>query len=392
MSGFASQSMQLRRVVAAAALVMVVGACHREAGNAPATATASAVASDPAVVTLTPAMASRLAAAPVKIEEIAEARDISGRIEPDAGKIERIGASVTGRIAKLAANVGDRVTVGQPLALLSSPELTQAQIAFLRAASTATLAERAAERARQLLAADAIAAADAQRRESEAQIARSETQAAADQLRLLGVTNASIEQLRRRGKIDSNAAVTSTLNGVVIERNVSQGQVVQPADKLFVVANLDSVWVVGGIAEQAASQIVRGQQVTVEVPALAHATFEGRVVFVADTVDPSTRTVQVRTEVKNPGHKLKPEMLAILHVSSERKPVLAVPAKAVVREGDKDYVFVRLSDTQFRFTQVELGVAVGELRPVKSGLQEGVTIVVDGAFQLNAERKRAELE
>ena len=120
--------------------------------------------------------------------------------------------------------------------------------------------------------------------------------------------------------------------------------------------------------------------------------WSGRIIFVGDTVNPDTRTVAIRTEVENMGRALKPQMLATMRISSAAERVLAIPATAVVREQDRDHVFVEEAKGQFRLTPVRLGPAVEGLRPVHEGLREGQRVVAEGAFHLNNERKRAELE
>jgi membrane fusion protein, heavy metal efflux system len=347
---------------------------------------------NPALAYVTPEMASRIKTVVVALDVFSREENIPARIEVDGSKVERIGSSVTGRVVSLNAIVGELVGPGQVLAHISSPELTQAQLNYLRAFSQQSLADRAAERARQLVAADVIGAAELQRRESEASVARAETHAAADQLRLLGFSAGGLARLRQEGTIDSSTPVTSTLRGVILERNVSKGQVVQPSDKMFVVADLSSVWVTGGVSEQAAQNLEKGQMVTVDVPALDEHILTGRVVFISDTVDPATRTVIVRTELNNPDKRLKPEMLATLKVRLKPQERMIVPVDAVVRENDRDHVFVKTGEREFKLTPVELGPAVGDKRPVNQGLRVGDVVVAQGAFHLNNERKRAELE
>ncbi len=130
-----------------------------------------------------------------------------------------------------------------------------------RAHAASQLAERAVERARQLIQADVIGSAELQRRESELSIARAELRAAGDQLQLMGLPTGAIEQLRSQGTLAAKTAVVATLSGVVIERQVSRGQVAQPGDPLFTVADLGNVWVVGGLPEQAARSVQPGQAV-----------------------------------------------------------------------------------------------------------------------------------
>lgn len=343
-------------------------------------------------VTIKPEMASNFKVEPLQTQEITQTLDITGRIEANESQVTRIGASVTGRVTEVLAEVGDRVRPGQALARVASAELTTAQMGFLRAHSAMALAERAVERARQLIQADVIGSAELQRRESELAIARAELRAAADQLKLMGLPDSAIDRLRELGSLQPHAPVTATLAGVVIERKVSQGQVAQPGDPLFTVADLGNVWVVGALPEQAARSVQVGQRVDIEVPATGSRSLSGRIVYVGDTVTPETRSVMIRTQVDNPQRELKPQMLATMRIQGQTQTALVLPASAIVRENDRDHAFVKVAEGRYRLMPVELGAAQGELRPVLKGLSPGAMVVTEGAFHMNNERKRAELE
>jgi cobalt-zinc-cadmium efflux system membrane fusion protein len=347
---------------------------------------------DPNLVVVNAEMARNFKVAPLAMQKVSTERDLPGRIEANEQLVTRIGASVTGRVTEVSAEVGARVRAGQQLARVSSPELTNAQLAYLRAHSSTNQAQRAVERAQQLIQADVIGSAELQRREAELSIARAELRAATDQLLLLGVSPDYIERLREKGQLSGYAGVNAPRSGVVIERKVSQGQVAQPGDPLFTIADLSKVWVVGALPEQDASAVQMGQRVEIRVPALPQRQFKGKVVFVSDTISPETRTLVVRTEVDNADRALKPQMLATLRIIGAARDQLAVPEAAVVRDNDKDHVFVQTATGQFRLTPVELAPASGGLRPLLKGPMAGTPIVVDGAFHLNNERKRAELE
>lgn len=364
------------------------------AGAAAAAASAPlAAASDPMVVRIRQDMAGHFKTADVPLADIAITQEVVGRIDANEKQVTRIGAGVTGRITQVLAEVGDTVRPGQTLARIASPELTSAQLAFLRAQSQALLAERAVDRARQLFEADVIGSAELQRRESELSIARAESRAANDQLLLMGISAEGIRRLAASGALQDSAAVTATLAGVVTERTVSQGQVAQPGDPMFTVADLSSVWVIGALPEQTARTVAVGQAVEVTVPALENRQLKGQVVFVSDTVSPDTRTVTIRTQVDNRDRQLKPQMLATLRLVGPAVRQPAVPVAAVVRESDRDHVYVKESDGAYRLIPVELGPATQDgLRPVIKGLTAGTPIVVEGAFHMNNERKRSELE
>jgi cobalt-zinc-cadmium efflux system membrane fusion protein len=375
---------------------LTLTACGKDDKAAAPTAEQSKPALDPMEVVVSAEMAGSFKTAPVTQAEVASQQDVAGRIEANERKVTRIGAVVTGRVTEVLAEAGDRVKPGQVLARVASPELTTAQLAYMRAGATATLAERSAERARQLIAADVIGSAELQRRESEVQIARAELRAAGDQLKLMGLSGDALNRLRGQGNVAPNAAITASAAGIVIERQVSQGQVAQPGDPLFTVADLSNVWVVGALPEQIARRVQAGQSVQIDVPALGltaeDAPISGKIVYVGDTVSPETRTVTIRTQVDNKDLALKPQMLATMKIQGAMEKTLAIPAGAVVRENDKDHVYVLKSENHYRLTPVELGAASAGLRPVIKGLSEGAQIVVEGSFHLNNERKRAELE
>ncbi len=369
--------------------VLMLPACGDKAPTTPAAASAEA---DPLSVAIKPEMATQFKVSPLQMQEITPWLEISGRIEANDRSVTRIGAAVTGRVTEVLAEVGDRVQRGQALARVASSELTSAQMGFLKAHSGASQAERAVDRARQLIQADVIGSAELQRRESELAVARAELRAASDQLRLMGLPQDAIDRLKDQGTLHPVAAVSATLAGVVIERKVSNGQVAQPGDHLFTVADLDTVWVVGALPEQTARSVQTGQTVMIEVPALDNRSLSGKIVYVGDTVSPETRSVTIRTQVDNPKRDLKPQMLATMRVRGGTQETLAVPAQAVVRENDRDHVFVRTAEHRFRLTPVELGPAQDHVRPVIKGLSAGAEVVTEGAFHLNNERKRAELE
>jgi cobalt-zinc-cadmium efflux system membrane fusion protein len=347
---------------------------------------------DPSLVTPAQELLAQLKLEAVSRQPVVDTLRVAGNIEFDEQKLARIGATITGRVTDIDAVLGQVVKKGDVLARLNSSELTTQQLAYLKARAELELNRRNAERARALFDADVIAAAELQRRQSEYQISVAEVRAAADQLQLLGVTPDAIERLGKHGAVNSLTPVVATLNGVVVERKLAQGQVVQPADSLFVVADLSSLWAVAKVPEQQVSQVKTGQSVSIEVPALGNEKLLGKLIYVGQTIDPETRTVLVRTALDNRDGRLKPAMLASMLI--EAKPVerLVVPASAVVRENDLDHIFVVEGEGVFRLLKVQLGAEQGGQRVVLSGLKGQETVVVEGAFHLNNERNRKEME
>ena len=365
----------------------VLAGCNKEESKTPASPSA-----DPALVVPAEELLAQLKLATVTSQPVAETLRVAGRIDFDEQRLARIGATITGRVTEIEAVLGQTVKKGDVLARLNSSELSTQQLAYLKARAVLELNRRNAERAKALFEADVIAAAELQRRQSEYQISVAETRAAADQLQLLGVTPAAIERLGKHGAVNSLTPVVATLSGVVVERKLAQGQVVQPADALFVVADLSNLWAVAQVPEQQVSQVKAGQSVSIEVPALGNEKLLGKLIYVGQTIDPETRTVLVRTALDNSDGRLKPAMLASMLIEAKPADRLVIPASAVVRENDMDHVFVAEEAGAFRLVRVKLGVEQGGLRVVLSGLKGQERIVVDGAFHLNNERNRKEME
>ena len=312
----------------------------------------------------------------------------SGRVDFNELFLSRIGANVTGRVSDILAIPGQRVKQGDILAKITSTELTQSQLSYLKAKSASQLADQAANRARILYKEDVIALAELQKREAEANSAKAEYRAANDQLRVQGMDQANIDRLAKSGLIESINNVIATIPGEIVERKINKGQVVQPADALFTVADLSTLWAVSEIPESNAYLIHKGQKVTLVIPALRNASIEGVVAHVDSIVNPQTRTVVVRMEVPNKDGLIKPGMLATMMIESQPTERLLVPSSAVIREDNHDHVFIREDEDTYRMVTVKLGPEGKGYRPVISGLKDGQEIAVNGAFHLNTERKR----
>jgi cobalt-zinc-cadmium efflux system membrane fusion protein len=353
---------------------------------------ATQAAQDPNLVMANESLLAQIKISEVSQSDVSDILRVAGQIDFDEQALTRIGASVTGRVTQINAQLGNEVKKGDTLALINSSELSNSQLAYLKARSEKEFHRRTVQRAKTLFEADVISAAELQRRESEYEVASAQTRAAQDQLRVLGVNLKAMEELATTGSIDSVASVMATIKGVVVERKVTTGQVVQPADVLFTVADLSRVWAVAQVPEQQVAQVKVGQSVRIEVPALQNEQLLGKLIYVGQTVNPETRTVLVRTELDNTSGRLKPSMLASMLIESTPKKQLVIPTSAVVREQDADYVFVQEKPGVFRLKPVRLTSEHNGQRVVLDGLSQGVKIVSDGAFHLNNHRNLKDME
>ena len=343
---------------------------------------------DPNVVVVNEDLRKIITDGKAQVSPFVEELRASGRIDFNELFLSRIGANVTGRVSDILAVPGQIVKQGDILAKITSTELTQSQLSYLKAKSASQLADQAANRAKILYKEDVIALAELQKREAESSSAKAEFRAANDQLRVQGMDQASIDKLAKSGLIESINNVIATIPGEIVERKINKGQVVQPADALFTVADLGSLWAISEVPESNSYLINKGQKATLIIPALRNQEIEGTVAHVDSIVNPQTRTVVVRMELPNKEGRIKPGMLATMLIEGQPMDKLVVPVGAVVREDNHDHVFVRLDDDLYRMVAVKLGPEGKGYRPVISGLKEGQEIATEGAYHLNTERKR----
>ena len=343
---------------------------------------------DPNVVVVNEDLHKMITDGKAQLAPFVEELRASGRIDFNELNLSRIGANVTGRVSEILAVPGQIVKQGDVLAKITSTELTQSQLAYLKAKSASQLADQAANRARILFKEDVIALAELQKREAEANSAKAEYRAANDQLRVQGMDQGNIDRLAKSGLIESINNVIATIPGEIVERKINKGQVVQPADALFTVADLSTLWAISEVPESNSYLIRKGQKAALIIPDLRNQEIEGTVAHVDSIVNPQTRTVVVRMELANKEGQIKPGMLATMLIESQPIEKLVVPVAAVIREDNHDHVFVRIDDDLYRMVPVKLGPEGRGFRPVISGLKEGQEIVTDGAYHLNTERKR----
>lgn len=372
--------------LALSSCILFVG-CGKES-QAIMSPAASVADTDPMSITPDKTLLEQLKIGRVSRVPVGQEISVAARIAVDENRVARIGSPVAGRVISLAATVGQYVKQGQPLALVSSTALSEGQLAFLRALTQEQVARRGVERAQILLKAEVIGAAELQRREAEWADAQAGHDAARDQLVLLGMPPESIARLEKDRKLDSTARILATLGGTILKREVTVGQIVQPADSLFEVADLASVWLVADVPSSDAANLAVGQRVEAIVGSPPFLRTTGRLDYVSSTVEQETRTVRVRMSLANSAGRLRPAMLAAMTLFGRTERLPCVPLSAVVREDDQEHVFVQSATSVFVLRPVSLGNEYGNCRPLLGETAFEQPIVLDGAFHLNNERRR----
>lgn len=319
--------------------------------------------------------------------------EFPGTVQPNENELAEVTTLVRGRVMEVHVDFGADVKKGELLAMLHSADLGLAEASYLKAHARLKEAELAFERARDLLQHKAVSLAEFQKREAEAMTARAEAREARNRLELLGVSEQEIRRLDRTHTIRPDVPIRAPFAGRVIMRNITRGEVVETAQKLFTVADLSNVWVVGNVPEKHVRFMHRDRNVEVRVTAYPNEVLQGKITYIGDVLDPATRTMRLRVTVPNPDRRLKPEMFASVRIySSETSDALTIPLAAVQRVGRSTMIFVQRDARQFEARTVALGEESGEVVKVLEGLREGEPVVVKGAFVLKSEAEKHRIE
>ncbi|MHB8879899.1 MAG: efflux RND transporter periplasmic adaptor subunit [Thermodesulfovibrionales bacterium] len=351
---------------------------------------------DPVVVTLSEEKQKAAGIETIKIssESISVSTSATAVIELNADKVSKISPRTSGRIVKLIASLGDRVKAGQPLALFDSPELGQTWAEYAKAKGRVELTQKNLKREESLFEKKISPEKDVLKVRQELSEAEADLNFSKERFRLLGIDISRME-LQRNGNANDPLLIpiSSAISGVVIEKTVSQGEVVNTEKALFTVADLSTLWVVIDIYEKDIPRLKTGAEVKVAVTAFPGRDFRGKIAYVNDVMDEKTRTVKARVTVSNTSGLLKPGMFATVAIAGDKsEKVLAVPASAIQQEGEYLIVFVAKNDSIFEKRIVTVGPAMDGLHHVLSGIKEGEVIVIKGAFILKSEAMKSLME
>jgi multidrug efflux pump subunit AcrA (membrane-fusion protein) len=330
--------------------------------EAAAAADSSAIAIDPVTV-----QNMDLRTAPVTRGPLRRVVRTVGVVDFDEASLTEITTKFKGWIEKLYVDTtGQLVHRGQPLFDIYSPELYSAQVEYLLALSQSTNQPGSGG---ETLKSIALA-----------------------KLKYFDVPDDQIAEIEKSGLAKKALRINSPRDGIVTEKMVVEGQMVDAGMKLYRLADLGTVWVQSQIYEQDLPFIQLGQEATVSFSYLQDRKFRGRVTYLYPTIDDKTRTARVRMEFHNPGYFLKPGMFATVELTADLSAsAVLVPDMAVLRSGEKNTVFVALKGGTFEPRVVTLGPrAEDSSYQVLSGLSEGDRVVTSGQFMLDSESQLRE--
>ena len=320
--------------------------------------------------------------AAVETRSGAESASVPGELRVVESEYAEVGSPVPARAIRVVVTAGQQVKRRQLLAEMQSLELGKTRGEYREAQARVELARQALERKRGLAQERIAPVREVQEAEAELRSAEATLAAAGASLQAMGASAS--------GEGGTSLQLRAPLAGTVIERNLAQGQAIEPAHTLFRIGSLSKLWLVAHAPERDAVRVPVGATARVAIPALPGQTLSARVLLVGSQVEMSSRTIPVRLELPNPGGALRPGMSATVWLPvGEGATVLAVPAAALQRLGDQWCVFVPQAEGVFEVRAVGRGRDLGGEAEILSGLKAGETIVVEGAFLLKAEAEKA---
>ncbi len=290
---------------------------------------------------------------------------LPGKVVLNERRRAAISARLAGRVEKITAFAGDRVRAGQALAEVFSQDFLSLQMEYLQAL----------ERTQRF-----------GNESTDQSTAKTILHSARNKLEVAGLSEADLHELET-GKVPmSHLHVRAPFSGAVLAAEVVQGQFVELGAPLFEIADLSTLWILADIYEQDLPRVHKGMKAQVEVAPYPRATFAATLAEIFGVVDAQSRTVKARLEVRNPNGKLKPEMFASVHLTTELGgSAIKVPAGAILGETEKHFVFVAMNDSTFEKREVRTGAETREIVEVLDGLATGERIVTRGGFFLKSE-------
>jgi cobalt-zinc-cadmium efflux system membrane fusion protein len=335
---------------------------------------------------LTPEQRARLqlaAVAPTRFRPITE---VTGTVAFNGDISTQVLAPISGPVARIMVEPGARVTRGQALAVVASPDYAADVAAYRKAEATAANLQRIADRDAQLFKNDALARRELEQAQTDAATAAADREAALEQLRALGVDSAGIAAIKEhRPVVGPQGVVRAPIAGTVVEKLITPGQLLQAgATPCFTIADLSSVWVMAHVFEAQLPDVAIGDSAEARLTDDTSRVYRGRVTYVGALVNPDTRATDARILTPNPREGLKRDMFVRVDIRAGRdRTGLLVPVSAVLRDAQNlPFVFVAGAGSAFVRRPVQLGGHVGSELEITGGLAAGDTVITQGGLFL----------
>lgn len=306
----------------------------------------------------------------------------------------QVGSLVQGRVQKVFVKVGDYVKAGQLLMYVEGLEIGEIKAAFVTAKSNLEYKKANYERQKVLIEQKVGSQKAFLEAQAEYEKAQAEFNAADKKIHSIGLSDSEVTNGQGSHSDEHTSGtlpIKSPIGGVVAERNVVIGQLVDGTTNAFRIINTSSVWIDGQVSETDANKISDKSGVAFASASFPEEEFHGRLSYIGQVIDEKSRTITVRAEFNNRNNSLKSQMFGELKVpASQNSKAILIPAESIVKFDNQDYVFVEKSPLMFQKRAVKTGSMQNDQVEIKEGLTAGESVVIKGAFYLKSEMMKSE--
>jgi cobalt-zinc-cadmium efflux system membrane fusion protein len=372
---------RLAAFAVASAILLALAGCQGSGSNGAANSNVASNSNNPELFTIPQDQMSHVQVLTVAPTTLARSLRLTGAVAYNSFRTTPVITQVSGPVSRVVVVPGQKVTQGEPMLYVASPDYSQLRTNYLKAKDAYALAQKANARAQDLYQHHAIAEQNLEQAESAEVQASGDLVAAQAALKVMGVTD---PDALVKAPPSFEVPVKAPIGGLVVEQDVSAGQLIQPGTtQCFMISDVSTVWVLVNVYQKDLPYVRVGDQVTIQTDTYPEA-FHGRIAYVAASLDPSTRTLQARIETGNPGEKLKKDMYVVAMVNAGTIPnAIALPDAAVLRDTENQpFVYAAAATNQFGRRSVTLGESLNGQTEITSGLKAGDRVVGNGSLFL----------
>jgi cobalt-zinc-cadmium efflux system membrane fusion protein len=372
---------RLAALSAVSVIMLVLASCEGSGSKATANSGSANNSSNPELFTIPRDQMSHVQVLTVQPTTLTRSLRLTGAVAYNSFRTTPVITQVSGPVSRVVVVPGQNVHQGEPMLYVASPDYSQLRTNYLKAKDAYALAQKAYARAQDLYQHQAIAEQNLEQAESAEVQAGGDLASAQAALKVMGITD---PDALVKAPPSFEVPVKAPISGLVVEQDVSVGQVIQPGTtQCFMISDTSSVWVLVNVYQKDLPYVRVGDTVTIQTDTYPEV-FHGRIAYVAASLDPSTRTLQARIETPNPGDKLKKDMYVVATVNAGTiRNAIALPDSAVLRDTENQpFVYAAASSNQFGRRSVTLGESLVGQTQITSGLKAGERVIGNGSLFL----------
>jgi cobalt-zinc-cadmium efflux system membrane fusion protein len=372
---------QLAGLAAILTITLMLASCSGSGTNAAANSSGATSSNSAELFTIPPDQMAHVQVLTVQPTTLTRSLRLTGAVAYNSFRTTPVITQVSGPVSRVVVVPGQKVRQTEPMLYVASPDYSQLRTNYLKAKDAYALAQKAYARAEDLYQHHAIAEQNVEQAQSVEVQAGGDLASTQAALKVMGITD---PDALVKAPPSFEVPVKAPISGLVVEQDVSAGQVIQPGTtQCFMISDISTVWVLVNVYQKDLPYVRVGDSVDIQTDTYPEV-FHGRIAYVAASLDPSTRTLQARIETPNPGDKLKKDMyvVATVHAGTIRNSI-AIPDAAVLRDAENQpFVYAAASSNQFGRRSITLGESLSGQTQVLSGLTAGDRVIGNGSLFL----------